>query len=194
MIARFPGARWLELARLRLARNGIGAENFLKGARLEALLARVQDNRRPINIAATLHTKGTSMTHELKVLVADDEKAYCEAMRDVLEEAGAHVYLAYNATSAETLFRVMAPDLAIVDLMMPGMNGLDLIRKLRAMVGQEHVPIIAASGLALQVDREEALRAGASAHLAKPFTAKELRDAVRRLIPLAQTGALTPGT
>jgi CheY-like chemotaxis protein len=134
------------------------------------------------------------MIHELKVLVADDEKAYCGAVRDVLEEAGAHVYLAYNATSAETLFRMMAPDLVIMDVMMPGMNGLDLIRNLRAVVGQEHVPIIVVSALALQADREAALGAGASAHLAKPFTAKELRDAVRRLIPLAKTGTLTPGT
>jgi DNA-binding response OmpR family regulator len=132
------------------------------------------------------------MIHELKVLIADDEKAYCGAIRDVLEAAGAHVYLAYNATSAETLFRVMAPDLVIVDVMMPGMSGLDLIRKLRAIKGQEHVPIIAASALALQVDRESALGAGASVHLTKPFTAKELRDAVRGLIPLAKTGALTP--
>jgi len=132
------------------------------------------------------------MAQELKVLIADDEKAYCQAMREVLEAAGAHVFLANNASAAETLFRLMVPDLVILDVMMPGMSGLDLIRRLRAIVGQEHVPIIVASALAQQVDRDAALGAGASAHLAKPFTTKELRDAVRRLIPLAQTGALSP--
>jgi len=132
------------------------------------------------------------MLHELKVLVVDDEKAYCGALHDVLEAAGARVFVANSAPSAETLFRVMRPDLVILDVMMPGMSGLDLIRKLRAIVGQEHVPIIVASALALRVDRDAALEAGASAHLAEPFTTKELRDAVRRLIPLAQTGTLTP--
>jgi DNA-binding response OmpR family regulator len=132
------------------------------------------------------------MVQELKVLIADDEKAYCQAMREVLEAAGAHVYLANNASVAERLFRVVEPDLVILDVMMPGTSGLDLIRKLRAIVGQEHVPIIVASALALRVDRDAALGAGASSHLAKPFTTKELRDAVRRHIPLAQTGALTP--
>jgi DNA-binding response OmpR family regulator len=132
------------------------------------------------------------MGDERKVLVVDDEKAYCGALHDVLEAAGAHVFLANNASAAETLFRVMGPDLVILDVMMPDMSGLDLIRKLRAVVGQEHVPIIVASALALQVDREAAFGAGASAHLAMPFTTKELRDAVRLLIPLAQTGTLTP--
>ena len=134
------------------------------------------------------------MAEGLKVLVADDEKAYCLAMRDVLETAGAHVYLANNASVAEMLFRVIRPDLVILDVMMPGMSGLELIRKLRAIVGQEHVPIIVASALALGVDRDGAFEAGASSHLAKPFTTKELRDAVRRLIPLAQTGVLSPST
>jgi len=132
------------------------------------------------------------MAEGLKVLVVDDEKAYCGAIHDVLEAAGAQVYLANNASGAETLFRLVVPDLVILDVMMPGMSGLDLIRKLRAIVGQEQVPIIVASALTLPVDRDAALGAGASAHLAKPFTSKELRDAVRRLIPLAQTGVLTP--
>jgi len=126
------------------------------------------------------------------VLVVDDEKSYCDALRDVLEAAGAHVYLAINASAAETLFRLLVPDLLILDVMMPGMCGLDLIGRLRAIVGWEDVPIVVASALAFKVDWDAALGAGASAHLAKPFSSKELRDAVRRLIPLAQTGVLTP--
>lgn len=126
------------------------------------------------------------------MLIVDDEKAYCGAMREVLEQAGAHVYLAYNAASAEALFRVMVPDLVIADVMMPSVSGLDLIRKLRAIERTEHAPIIVASALALPVDRDAAMKAGASSYLAKPFTSKELRDAVRLLIPLPQTGVLTP--
>jgi CheY-like chemotaxis protein len=132
------------------------------------------------------------MNRKPRVLIVDDEKAYCEAMRDVLEDAGVHVYLANNAPAAETLFRILVPDLVLLDVMMPGMSGLDLIPKLRAFVGWESLPIVVASALGTRATREAALSAGANAFLAKPFASKELRDVVRRYLPLAQTGALPP--
>jgi DNA-binding response OmpR family regulator len=76
--------------------------------------------------------------------------------------------------------------------MMPGMSGLELIPKLRAFVGWESVPIVVASALGTRANREAAMKAGADAYLAKPFASKELRDVVRRYLPLAQTGALPP--
>lgn len=132
------------------------------------------------------------MDRKPTVLIVDDEKSYCEAMRDVLEDAGVRVHVANNASAAETLFRLLVPDLVILDVMMPGMSGLDLIGKLHAFVGWERVPIVVASALGLRANREAALNAGANSYLAKPFSSSELRAAVRRFLPLAQTGALPP--
>jgi DNA-binding response OmpR family regulator len=141
---------------------------------------------------AAFHNKGNSMIQAPTVLVVDDENAYCEALRDVLEAAGAHVNVANNARAAEALFRLLVPDLVILDIMMAGMCGPELIGRLRAIMGGEHVPIVVASALVLKADRAAALRAGANAYLSKPFNSKELRAMVRRFLPLAKTGALTP--
>ena len=132
------------------------------------------------------------MAERLKVLVVDDEQAYCVAMSDVLEFAGADVRVANTADEAETLFLLIQPDLVIVDLLMRGAGGCDLIRRLRAAEGRGHVPVIVASGMTAMQDRNAALEAGADSFIIKPFMPKELRDAVRRLIPLPQTGVLTP--
>ncbi len=125
-------------------------------------------------------------------LVIDDDKAYSQAICDVLEVAGVRMYLAVDAADAETLLQFLLPDLLIVDVMMPGMNGLDLVGRLRATAGWEKVPIVVASGLWLQEDRDAAFAAGANAHLAKPFNSEELLAMARRFLPLVQTGALPP--
>ncbi len=88
----------------------------------------------------------------------------------------------------------MRPDLAIVDLLLGGMSGLELICRLMSVAGPEHVPIIVASGLTSVFDEKEVLRAGAASNLAKPFNVSELMEAVQHLIPLPGTGALTPAT
>jgi DNA-binding response OmpR family regulator len=132
------------------------------------------------------------MDRQLKALVVDDEETYSEAVRLVLEAAGVHVHVANDAYSAETLVRLLMPDLVILDVLVHGMSGLDLIPKLRAIAGWEKVTIVVASAMALKEDRDSALAAGADAYLAKPFGSKDLRAMARRFLPLAKTGALTP--
>ena len=132
------------------------------------------------------------MDLKFKALIVDDERIYCEAMRLVLEAAGVQVYVANSAAEAEMLFRLLVPDLVILDVLMPGMSGLELIGKLRGLVGWEHVPIVVASALGLRANREAALDAGANAYLSKPFSSRELRMTVRRFLPLAKTGELIP--
>ena len=132
------------------------------------------------------------MAERLRVLIVDDEQAYCVAMSDVLEFAGADARVANTCDEAEALFRLVAPDLVIVDLLMPGAGGCTLIHRLRAAEGPGHVPVLVASGMTTLRDRKAALEAGADSFIVKPFMPKELRDAVRRLIPLPKTGVLTP--
>jgi DNA-binding response OmpR family regulator len=135
-------------------------------------------------------TRALPTDRKPRVLIVDDETDYCEAMQDVLENAGANVFIANDAYSAQTLFRLMVPDLLILDVMMPGMSGLELVGMLQAQVGWEQVPVIVASALAQSADRIAALDAGADAFLAKPFCSSELRAIARRFLPLAKTGEL----
>lgn len=131
------------------------------------------------------------MERKPTALVIDDDRAYSQAMCDVLETAGVKMYVAVDAADAETLLQFLVPDLLIVDVKMPGMNGLDLVRRLRATAGWEQVPIIMASGLWLREDRDAALAAGANAHLAKPFNSEELLAMAGKFLPLVQTGSFS---
>ena len=104
-----------------------------------------------------------------KVLVVDDDIRNVFAMTSALEMHGMTVLHADSGREAvETLKREGNVDLVLMDVMMPGLDGLDTIRMVRTLEGYAGVPIIAVTAKAMQGDREKCLDAGASAYLAKP--------------------------
>jgi CheY-like chemotaxis protein len=124
------------------------------------------------------------------VLVVDDEVVYCDVIRLVLEAYGVDVLTAHNANQALNALEDVKPDMFIVDMMMPDIDGLQFVQRLRddPVLGAE--PILIASAKAMPADRQAALEAGASHFLSKPFTAKQLRDILRTYLPLPTTGEL----
>lgn len=119
----------------------------------------------------------------LRVLVVDDEVAFGNVMREVLDSFGMQVRVAYRAEEALEMMREEAPDLLMVDVMMPEVDGLTLIRKVQKDPAWLGIPILVVSARTAKVDQHEALFAGADAFLAKPFTAEELRQALRAFLP-----------
>jgi len=113
-----------------------------------------------------------------KILAIDDDPMMLELYQEILSRAGHEVVLAENGTQglARTERR---PELIIVDLMMPNLNGYEFVRQLRALDGQRTTPVIAASGLSTG---EWALRTGADRFLAKPFRSEELIAVVDELL------------
>jgi len=131
----------------------------------------------------TLRVPSSSSNGKLRVLVVDDEVAFGNVMREVLDSFGMDVRVAVGATQALTEMRREAPDLLMVDVMMPEVDGLSLIRMVQKEPGWLGIPIIVVSARTGQADQNEALFAGADAFLAKPFTADELRKALRPFLP-----------
>jgi len=125
----------------------------------------------------------SSSNGKLRVLVVDDEVAFGNVMREVLDSFGMDVRVAVGATQALTEMRREAPDLLMVDVMMPEVDGLSLIRMVQKEPGWLGIPIIVVSARTGQADQNEALFAGADAFLAKPFAADELRKALRPFLP-----------
>jgi CheY-like chemotaxis protein len=125
----------------------------------------------------------SSSNGTLRVLVVDDEVAFGNVMREVLESFGMDVRVAVGAKHALTEMRREAPDLLMVDVMMPEVDGLSLIRMVQKEPEWLGIPIIVVSARTAQADQHEALFAGADAFLAKPFTAGELRSALRPFLP-----------
>jgi CheY-like chemotaxis protein len=118
-----------------------------------------------------------------RVLVVDDEVSFAAVMGEVLDAFGLHVDVAHDAKDALHKMELNPPDLMLVDVMMPEVDGLSLIRKIQAEPAWQGIPIVVISARASTSDKNEAMFAGADAFLGKPFTADELREALRRHLP-----------
>lgn len=112
------------------------------------------------------------------VLVVDDDSSYCTIIRELLVRNGYQVRLAYGAEQAFDLLQRERPDLILADLMMPEVDGLAFIKRLRSSPAQAGIPTIVVSALVLARERAAAALAGADAFVAKPFSIDQLRAAI----------------
>jgi len=112
------------------------------------------------------------------VLIVDDSKVGRSMMVYALRTDGLHVLEAGDGREALDVMRRAPVDMLITDLRMPDVDGIELVRKVRAMDGYAEVPILMISGLADDAVREQALHAGVSVFLKKPFKPQQLHDLV----------------
>ena len=122
------------------------------------------------------------------LLVVDDEPKIVEICRDYLTAAGFTVVTAGDGLKGLALARKERPDLIILDLMMPGMDGLDVCRELRR---ESNTPIIMLTARVEESDKLVGLELGADDYLTKPFSPRELVARVRTVLRRA-TGSATP--
>jgi two-component system, OmpR family, KDP operon response regulator KdpE len=126
---------------------------------------------------------------EQTVLVVDDEPQILRVLRHALEEHGLRVRTASDAESALDLLSALKPDLLITDLGLPGMAGIELCRRVRAL---SSLPIIVLSVKGEEAAKVEALDCGADDYVTKPFGVEELLARIRALLrraPDAFSGA-----
>jgi CheY-like chemotaxis protein len=116
------------------------------------------------------------------VLVADDRPAGRELVRTVLEKAGFKVLEACDGNEAIRLARESKPDLIILDLHMPGLDGFGTIEELRRDAAFASTPIVALTASAMQGDRERAISVGFSGYITKPIRLAALRLEIERLL------------
>jgi CheY-like chemotaxis protein len=115
-----------------------------------------------------------------KVLVVDDDVRNIFALSSVLERHGMHVVIATNGQEGINVLE-QTPDvsLALMDIMMPGMDGYETMRRIRQMPRFRRMPIIALTAKAMKGDREKCLEAGASDYVAKPVDTAQLVSLLR---------------
>src|SRR6266478_7184043 len=124
------------------------------------------------------------------VLVVEDESATQELMRTVVEDLlGGHARMCDNGEHCLQLARERTPALVLLDLMLPGLSGWEVARRLRQDPRTSGVPIIAVSALARSQERESALHAGCDAYVAKPFTPDELARLMATTLETQDVGA-----
>jgi two-component system, OmpR family, alkaline phosphatase synthesis response regulator PhoP len=120
-----------------------------------------------------------------RILVIDDEPKIVELCSDYLKSAGFEVSAAYDGPRGLAVALGERPDLIVLDLMLPGMDGLDVCRELRRMEitrGENSVPIIMLTARVEETDKLIGLELGADDYLTKPFSPRELVARVRTVL------------
>jgi CheY-like chemotaxis protein/MinD-like ATPase involved in chromosome partitioning or flagellar assembly len=124
-----------------------------------------------------------------KILVVDDDRDLLKLVQTVLSRAGHTLTLAADGDEALEAARIQDFDLAVVDVMMPIMDGYELTRRLRAEERTRQMPILILTARTQVADQMSAAEAGADAYLGKPLSYKDLTDKVRQLLEAAASRA-----
>lgn len=116
------------------------------------------------------------------VLLIEDEPNICEAIRFILMRDGFAVTVLGEGRDAEAAVRTHRPDVLILDVMLPGRSGYDVLAALRANPETKALPVLMLTARGQGRDRAEAERVGATAFMTKPFANAEILAAVRMLV------------
>ncbi|MBI2932807.1 MAG: response regulator [Planctomycetes bacterium] len=122
------------------------------------------------------------MTSKATILVIDDEKDVVELVRHNLEKQGMDVVGAQDGESGLAVAREHAPALIVLDLMLPGIDGLEVCRRLRADTRTARIPIIMLTARGTETDRVVGLEIGADDYVSKPFSPRELVARVKAVL------------
>lgn len=120
--------------------------------------------------------KGRTEMEQIRLLVVDDDKEIAELAAIYLKEDGYEVFTAYNGKDALALMKQQEIHLAILDIMMPGMDGFEVCRHIRQT---SNIPIIMLSARGNDDDKVEGLSSGADDYVVKPFSPLELKARVK---------------
>ncbi|CAN1211498.1 hypothetical protein TUMEXPCC7403_14945 [Tumidithrix helvetica PCC 7403] len=120
------------------------------------------------------------------ILIAEDDEANVDTIWDYLSSKGYRLILAKNGQEALSLAETEKPDIILMDIQMPIMDGLEATRQIRANPAMEHIPIVALTALAMTGDRERCIQEGANDYLTKPVRLKQLSITIQQLLQGSQ--------
>jgi len=121
------------------------------------------------------------------ILIVEDNDKNMKLVRDVLQVDGYTTLEAVTGEDGVALAQQRKPDLILMDIQLPGINGIEALRILRADPATAPIPIIAVTASVMQQDRKMITEAGFDAYVGKPLNLKEFRDAVRHALQGGKT-------
>lgn len=122
------------------------------------------------------------MENSKKISIVDDDKDFLKALTIVLEDKGYSIVAATDGAQALELARTESPNLILLDIMLPGMNGFKVCRFLKFDENYKDIPIIIISAKADQEDKRLGKQMGAELYITKPFENEELLQTIKQLI------------
>src|ERR1043166_8891920 len=117
-----------------------------------------------------------------RILVVDNNPTNLKLVSDLLEWSDYNVSKAEDAEQALDVIRQLPPDLILMDIALPGMDGLTLTRKLKADPATKHIRIIVLTAFAMKGDEQKALDAGCDGYISKPIDTRALPNQVAQLL------------
>lgn len=120
------------------------------------------------------------------VLVAEDEQSIAESLAFLMEKAGLEVHIAYDGTTALQMVADSRPDLVLLDLMLPGQDGFEVLKAVRADPRWRDVRVLILTAKGREIDRRKAMELGVDDYVTKPFSTREVVDRVKALLPPAE--------
>ncbi|MDD7184853.1 MAG: response regulator transcription factor [Ruminococcus sp.] len=126
-----------------------------------------------------------------KILIVDDDKNICDVLRLYLEKEGYGVILCHDGNEAVVKFNALNPDLVLLDIMLPGMDGLQVCREIRK---KSSVPIIMITAKGETIDKVIGLEIGGDDYIVKPFDAKEVIARINAIARRVISGNSEPET
>src|SRR5262247_2122861 len=118
-----------------------------------------------------------------RILIVEDQEDNRAILRAVLSRAGYDLIEAFNGEDAVRLAQNEQPDLILMDIQLPGIDGYEATRRIRAIPALSKVPIIAVTSYALSGDEAKTRAAGCDGYVAKPFSPRQLLAKVREYLP-----------
>jgi two-component system CheB/CheR fusion protein len=128
----------------------------------------------------------------IQLLVVEDSEDILYIMKTELEWMGYVVHAARDGNAALELAKAHRPDVIISDIQMPGIDGFELIRRIRSTKELAKVPAIALTGFGMETDVKRALERGFTAHMTKPVEPDKLSDMIEKLIARAVRAGVRP--
>ena len=128
------------------------------------------------------------MPEHAPILICDDDDMIVQIVTSKLRSIGREVVTASNGAAALQMIRASLPAALILDAVMPGIDGFDVLKLLRAHPKTAHLPVLMLTARRGKDDVTKALKLGANGYLAKPFSLTELATRVERLLDRTDTG------
>jgi CheY-like chemotaxis protein len=162
--------------------NQAGSLNGLENGHITKFAPQGVDTAAPVrkSEAATSPTSATFRAERPLILLAEDNESSIRTVSDYLHAKNYRVVVARNGSEAIELARQERPEVILMDIQMPGMDGLEATRRIRDEAGLSKIPIIALTALAMRGDREKCLAAGANDYMSKPCSLKKLVEMIEK--------------
>jgi two-component system, cell cycle response regulator DivK len=122
-----------------------------------------------------------------RILVVEDQEDNRRIVRDLLTSVGYEIVEAVTGEEGVSMAETQAPDLILMDIQLPGIDGYEVTRRIKANAALRQIPVIAVTSYALSGDDVKAFDAGCDAYVSKPFSPRALLAKIREFVPQAIT-------